>query len=112
MDMAVHRLDFLALDARKHHQLEMDRQEIFANDVHVGERQQIVNIGDATSQRVLDGDHGEIGSAGFNRVEGILKSRARQRLHIGKHIAARRIGICARFTLKGNPVGFHRTMPS
>src|SRR5690606_13328402 len=47
MDMAVYRLDFLALDARKHHQLEMDRQEIFANDMHVGKRQQIMNIRDA-----------------------------------------------------------------
>ena len=41
----------------------MHRQEVLADDVEVGVRQQVVDVGDAAGERVLDRDHAEIGLA-------------------------------------------------
>ena len=105
MDVAVDGLDLLARDAGQHHQLEMDRQEILADDVQPRFRQQMMDVGDAAGDRVLDRDHGEVGLAGLDRVEGVLEGRAGQRLHAGKHVAAGGVGIGAGLALEGNPVG-------
>ena len=44
------------------HQLEMDRQEMLADDVQAASRQQVVDVGDAAGERILDRDHGEVGA--------------------------------------------------
>ena len=61
----------------------MDRQEVLADDVQPRGRQQMVDVGDAAGDRVLDRDHGELGLALVHRREGILEGRAGQRLPIG-----------------------------
>ena len=99
-------------DARQHHQLEMDRQEIFADDVQLRFRQQMMDVGDAAGDGVLDRDHGEVGLAGLDRVEGILEGRARQRLHRREHVAAGGVGIGARLALEGYSVGLFRPCPT
>ena len=111
MDVAVHGLDLCALDARQHHQLEMNRQEILADDVQARFRQQMMDVGDTARDRVLDRDHGEIGLAGLHRVEGVLEGRTGQRLHRREHVAAGGVGIGAGLALEGNPVGLFRHAP-
>ena len=41
----------------------MDRQEPLADDVQAGLRQQMMDVGDAAGDRVLDRDHAEVGLA-------------------------------------------------
>ena len=59
------------------HQLEVDRQEVFADDVQARGRQQMVDVGDAAGDRVLDRDHAEVGRAVLDRGEGVLEGRRR-----------------------------------
>ena len=68
-------------------------------------RQKVMDVGDAAGDRVLDRDHGEVGLAGLDRVEGVLEGRAGQRLHFGIHVAAGGVGVGAGLALEGNPVG-------
>ncbi|MNL58242.1 hypothetical protein D3C87_1818640 [compost metagenome] len=69
------------------------------------QRQQIVDVGHASGQRILDRDHRQIGIAVFERHEGILEGRAGQRFHRRKHVAAGHVGIGAEIALEGNLVG-------
>lgn len=85
---AADRLDFLGLHTGKHHELKVDRQEIFPYDMKLRAREKVVDIGHPTSNRVLDRDHRQIGSAGFDSGEAVFKGRTGKRLHVGKHIAA------------------------
>ena len=41
----------------------MNRQEGFTDNMQIGGGQQIVNVGDAPGDRILDGDHAKIGAA-------------------------------------------------
>lgn len=93
--MAVHGADFLAPDAGQHHQLEANRHEIFADDMQARFRQEVMDVGDASGNRVLDRDHGEIGLAVFHRQESVLEGLARQRFHRREHVAAGHVGIGA-----------------
>src|SRR5688500_19662215 len=65
----------------------------------------MMDIGHASRDRVLDRDHGEIGLAGLDRVEGVLEGRAGQGLHPGIHVPARGVGIGAGLALERNAVG-------
>ena len=66
--------DCRALDAE---QVEMDRQEMFADDMQAGAGQEMVDVGDPAGQRILDRDHAQIGRP-FYRGEGVLESGAGQ----------------------------------
>src|SRR5690606_28530652 len=66
-----------------------------------------VDVGDTAGDRVLDRDHGEIGLAGLDGVEGVLEGRAGKRVEARVHVAAGRVGIRSRFALEGNLVGRH-----
>ncbi|ENN84443.1 hypothetical protein RHSP_22368 [Rhizobium freirei PRF 81] len=105
MDVAMHRADLFLLDAWQHHQLEADRHEIFADDMQARFRQQVVDVGDAPGNGVLDRDHAEIGFAIVDRSKGVLKGLAGQRLHGREHVTARHIGIGAVVALEGDLVG-------
>ena len=82
--MAVDAAQLRDCRARQRQQLKMDRQKGLADDVQVGGRQQVVNVGDPAGDRVLDRDHAEFGRAVAQRREGVLEGRAGQRLVIGK----------------------------
>ncbi len=105
MDMAVHGADFVVLHARQYHQLEADRHEIFTDDMQPRFRQEGMDVGHAPGDRVLDRDHRQIGFAAFERLEGVLESRAGQRLHLREHVAAGHVGIGAVITLEGDAIG-------
>jgi len=53
---------------------------VLADDVQVGVRQQVVDVGDAAGDRVLDRDHAELGLARRYRGKRVLEGRAGQRL--------------------------------
>ena len=57
--VAVNRLDRLKRGTLWRHELMLDAQKVFANDVKTGVRHQVVHVGNASGQRVFDGDHGE-----------------------------------------------------
>jgi hypothetical protein len=105
MDMAVDGADFLAGHAGQHHQLEADRHEIFADDMQPRFRQEVMDIGDASGDRVLDRDHRQVRIAVFERLEGVLESRARKRFHGREHVAAGHVGIGAEIALEGDAIG-------
>ena len=83
-------------------QLKMDRQEGLADDVQARGRQQIVDVGDAAGDRVLDRDHAEVGRAVLQRRERVLEGRAGQRLVVGKIFGAGDVRIGAGFALIGD----------
>jgi hypothetical protein len=105
MNMAVHGLDVRELGARQDHQLEMDRHEIFADDVQLRFGQQMVYVGDPAGDGVLNRDHRQVGLALSKRVERILECGAGQRLQIRKHVTAGHVRICAKLALKGDAIG-------
>ena len=62
--------------ALRRQQLVPHRQEILGHDVQAGVRHQVMDVGDAAGDRILDRDHAELGLAGRDRREGILEGRA------------------------------------
>ena len=85
----------------------MDRQEMLADDVQLRMRQQVMDIGDASGDRVLDRDHAELGFALLDRRECVLEGRARQRLAGGIDLARRDVGIGAGLALERDFQLFH-----
>ena len=83
MNVALDRLDIGKLGAARRHQLMPDRQEPFADDEQAGRRQQMMNVGDASGDRILDRDHAEFGLAGRDRGQRVLEGGAGQRLGVG-----------------------------
>ena len=75
------------------HELEMDRQEMLADDVEAGGRQQMVDVGDAAGERILDRDHGELGLALLDRGEAVLEGRAGHGLVVGIDLLAGEVGV-------------------
>ena len=102
MNMAVHGTQVRFAGALYAEQLEMNRQECLADDVQAGGGQQIVDVGDAAGDRILDRNHAKIGRAVLDRREGVLECRARQRIHFGKAFDAGDMRIGARFALIGD----------
>ena len=84
------------------HQLEADRQEVLAHDVKPRARQQMMDVGDAAGDRVLDRDHGERGRAIGDRREGVLEGRRGQRLPVGIDLRAGDVGVGAGLPLIGD----------
>ncbi len=103
--MAVDGADLVLGHTRQYHELEADRHEILADDVQARFRQQMMDIGDAAGDGVLDRNHGDIRLAAFQRHERILEGRAGQRLHGREHVTAGHVGIGAEIALEGDAVG-------
>ena len=70
-----------------------------------GIRQQMMDVGDAAGDRVLDRQHGERGSALAHRGDHVLEGGARQRRQFRKDLAAGEIGIGTGRALKGDEAG-------
>ena len=73
---------------------------MLCNNVQIGIRQQVVNIGDAACNRVLDRDHSKIGLAGFDRIERVLKRAVGHGLKVWKRLFARDFRVRAAFALE------------
>ena len=82
-----------------------------ADDVQVRRRQQVVDVGDAAGDRVLDRDHAEFGRAVLQRREGVLEGRAGQGLEVGKIVGAGDMRIGAGFALIGDDLLRHGSLP-
>jgi hypothetical protein len=102
LDVAFDRLDLAELGPAHAHQLMADRQKPLADDVQIRSRQQVMDVGDAAGDRVLDRDHAEIGLAGGDRRQRVLEGRAGQRLCVGKGFGDGDVRIGARLALKRN----------
>ena len=88
--------------AFRRHELEADGQEVLADDVQARIGQEMVDVGDAAGDRILDRDHGEIGRALLDRGEAILEGRAGNRLGLGIDLAGRDLGIGAGLALEND----------
>ena len=91
--------------ATRRHQLKMDRQKIFADDMKPGIGQKMVNVRDPSGDRVLDRDHRQHRRAVGDGREGVLEAGARQRRHQRIGVAAGDVGIGARLPLIGDEFG-------
>src|SRR5262249_42903107 len=63
---------------------------------------------DATGDRVLDRNDGELGLAGLHGVHRRIERRARQRRHVGKRRTASHVRIRASFALERDNVAWPR----
>jgi len=100
VDVALDRLDRFQRRAARRHQLMLNGQEIFGDDMQAGFRHQVMDVGDAAGHRIVDRDHGERGAPGAHRSEGILKRRTRQRLIATIRLVAGDVRVGARLALE------------
>ena len=96
--------DLMRLQRRtlRRHQLIADRQEPFGDDVQLRGRHQMMDVGDAAGDRILDRDHAEIDLAVGQRSETILEGRAGHRLVVRIGLAAGDVRIRPRFSLEND----------
>jgi hypothetical protein len=100
--VALHSLDSLQGSAFWRHQLIADRQEPFGDDVQARSRHQMMDIGDAAGDRVLDWNHAEIDVACDERREAILEGRTRDRLVVRIGVAAGKMRVRPRLALEND----------
>ena len=74
--------------------------EMLADDVEPRIRHQVMDVGDAAGDRVLDRHHGQRRPIFAHRGEGVLELGARQGRHVGKDPPAREVGIGPEGALK------------
>ena len=113
MDVAAHRLQIFDPRARQGEEVVLDPLEMLADDVQPRIGQKMMDVGDPPGDRVLDGQHGELGLAVAHRRHSIVETAAGQRHHVGKDMAAGEIGIGAGGALECYRVGGirHRAIP-
>jgi hypothetical protein len=100
VDVAFDRLDVADFGPAGRHQLMMHRQEPLADDEEAGLRQEMMNVGDAAGDRILDRDHAEVGLARGDRGQRVLESRAGQRFSVGIGLGDGDVGVRARLALE------------
>ena len=91
--------------AGRRHQLVAHAQEVLADDVEIGVGQQVMDVGDAAGDRVLDRDHGEARLARLHRLQRVLERRAGDRFEVGKRLAAGEVRVGARLALVDDALG-------
>ncbi len=64
--------------AGRRHQLVAHAQEVLPDDVEIGVGQQVMDVGDAAGDRVLDGDHGEARFARLHRLQARPRTSGRR----------------------------------
>ncbi len=97
--VALHGLDRFQGRASWRHQLIADRQKPFGDDVQAGGRHQVVDVGDAPRDRILDRDHAKVDVAGDKRGKAIFEGGAGYRLVLGIGFATGKMRIRPRFSL-------------
>ena len=105
MHMAAHDPDLRAVNPRHGHQLVVNGKEVFADDVEVGARQQVMDVGHAARHRIVDGNHGQRRLALGHRLEGILEGAAGHGLIGGIGFDAGDVRIGTGFALVGDLQG-------
>ena len=100
VDVAFDGLDVFDGRALHRQQLVPHRHEMLADDVQVRIRHQVVDVGDAAGDRVLDRDHAERRFARRDRGERVLEGRARQRLRVRIDLADREMRVRAGLALE------------
>jgi hypothetical protein len=80
----------------------MDAQEMLADDIEIGGRQEMMNVGDAPRHRIVDGDHREIGVALLDRGKSVLERARGHGFVVRIGFAARNMGVGARLALIGD----------
>ena len=83
-------------------QLMADGEEVLADDVEAGLGQEVMDVRDASMQRILDRDDAEIGLAAANGVDRVLEGRARNIFDARQRLARGEIGIGAGLALEGD----------
>jgi len=76
VDVALHRLDGLERGALHRQQVVVHALEVLADDVQPRMRHQVVHVGDAARDRVLERDHAKLGLAVAHRREGVIEASA------------------------------------
>ena len=104
-DLAVDDLNRFERRPLWRHELEMDRQEVLADDVEAGSRQQVVDVGDAARERIFDRDHGELGRPVLDRGKAVLEGRAGHGLVVGVDLLAGEVGIRSGLALEHDLLG-------
>src|SRR5499426_4188192 len=99
-DVAFDRLDVAQPRAAGRHQLIADGQEPFGDDMQARRRHQVVDVGDAAGDRVLDRDHAEVRLAGGDHRQRVFEGRTRHRLAARIGLASGDVRIGARLALK------------
>ena len=102
VDMTVHVRELLDPRARQRQQVVVHPLIVLADDVQAGARQQVVDVGDAAGDRVLDRDHRQPGLAVADGRERVLERPAGQRRQLRPRRAAGEIGVGAERALKGD----------
>ena len=98
MNVAVDRPDRAEIGLGHAHQLEVDREEVFAHDMEARGREEMVDVRHAARDGVLDRDHAEFGLPVLHGRKGVLEGRTRQRLPVGMHLLSRDMGVRSRLT--------------
>jgi len=104
VNVAVDVGDLAELRAFEAHELEVDRQEVLTDDVEARLRQQMVDVGHASGERVLDRNHGVARLARLNGGNGVLEGRAGQGLEAWEDLVAGEMRIGARLALVRDPL--------
>ena len=102
MGVAVDRLDRLKCGRGWRHKLMVDAFEMLSNDVEAGIGQEVMDVGDAARDRVLDRDHGVACCPAANGRDCVLKSRAGNRVQRLAKIDAGDMGVGPRLPLVGD----------
>jgi hypothetical protein len=65
-----------------------DAEEMLAYDVEIGGRKQVMDVGDAAGDRILDRDHRKVDVSRLNVGEHVLDGRLGNRLEAGVGLGA------------------------
>ena len=91
--------------ARRGHELVAHAQEVLADDVEIGVRQQVMDVGDAAGDRVLDRDHGVAARRPTSPPRARPRRwRRRRPRRSGKGLAAGEVRVGAGLALVGDAV--------
>ena len=77
-------------------------QEMLADDVQPGIRQQVMDIGHPAGDGIFDRDHRVARIPTLDDRQRVLECRARERLEIGQNLAAGEMRVGAGFALVGD----------
>ena len=100
MNVAFHGLDVSKPGSLHTQQLMAHRHEVLANDVQAGMRHQVMDIGNAAGDRVLDRDHGELGVTRRDRREAVLEGGAGHCLGVRIGLADGEVRVGTRLALE------------
>ena len=102
MNMAVNLFNTLKLRTFDRHQLEVNGQKIFADNMQTRGRQKMMNIRHATGERIFNRNHAKLRAAILNGTQSIFEGFARKRLPVRINIHAGHMRISTRLALIGN----------